>query len=75
MKLSCAKSNIVDEDFRKKLFKNKFYVYELIDCSNNKVFYVGKGQKYRCFQSIYAFRNGRVINNNKHLFNKIKKNF
>ena len=28
--------------------KRNFYVYELIDPDNDKVFYVGKGSKYRC---------------------------
>lgn len=57
----------------KRLFNKKFYVYELIDSSNDKTFYVGKGQKYRCFSHLYASRNNRITNQNLKLSNKINK--
>lgn len=65
--------NQIEPKLRHKMFENKFYVYELIDTNTGCVFYVGKGQKYRCFAHEYATINGRISNNNLKLFNKIKK--
>ena len=62
----------MNKEIREKIFENKFYVYELIDPRDNKVFYVGKGQKYRCFVHEYKAKNNKISNNNKHLFNKIR---
>jgi len=53
----------------------KYYTYELIDPRNNKVFYVGKGQKKRMYSHLFeverAIEQNKIINN-KHLFYKIK---
>ena len=46
-----------------------FYVYELIDPNTNKVFYVGKGYKKRCY--IHKSLSIRKKHYNKHLENKI----
>ena len=61
------------DDIRSKIFENKFYVYEIIDPESGNVFYVGKGQKYRCFVHEYKTKNGKIPHNNYHLFNKISK--
>lgn len=61
------------DHIKSKIFENKFYVYEIIDPTTNKVFYVGKGQKYRCFVHEYKTKNGKIPHNNLHLFNTIKK--
>ncbi len=54
--------------------ETKFYVYQLIDPRNDKVFYVGKGQKKRMNVHIIAVRNGRIPNGtNSKLGNKIRK--
>lgn len=63
----------MDSILRDKIFENKFYVYELIDPVDNKVFYIGKGNKYRCFVHEYKTKNGKIPHKNSHLFNKIKK--
>jgi hypothetical protein len=60
-------------DIKFKIFEKKFYVYEIIDPTTNKVFYVGKGQKYRCFFHEYRTKNGKMSNKNAHLFNTINK--
>jgi hypothetical protein len=52
---------------------NIFYVYHLIDPRNNLPFYVGKGKNERMFDHESAVKNGRVPQNNKFLFRKIKK--
>ncbi len=51
---------------------SKFYVYHLIDPTNNIVFYVGKGRNRRMFMHEYFVRTDRKFDN-MHLFNKIKK--
>jgi hypothetical protein len=52
---------------------SKFYVYELIDPRNGKVFYVGKGQHKRMYAHVQAVKNERIPNSaNFHLYNKIK---
>lgn len=51
-----------------------FYVYQLIDPRNNKVFYVGKGCKNRMYEHVNNVRKGRIPNHsNTKLGNKIKK--
>ena len=50
----------------------KYYVYELINSLNGKVFYVGKGQGSRMFVHEHrAKRNHIESNENRHLRNKI----
>lgn len=53
--------------------KKLFYVYELIDPRNNKVFYVGKGTKGRMYEHVLFVKKGKVTNKNTKLTNKIKK--
>jgi hypothetical protein len=51
----------------------KYYVYELIDPRDKKVFYVGKGQHKRMYAHVQAVRVGRIPNKaNHHLYHKIK---
>ena len=64
---------MIDKDLKEKIFEKKYYVYELIDPENNEVFYVGKGNKYRCFTHEYKSKNGKIPHRNKHLYNKINK--
>lgn len=52
---------------------NIFYVYHLIDPRNNLPFYVGKGKNERMFDHESAVKNGKIPQNNKFLFRKIKK--
>jgi hypothetical protein len=56
--------NSVNHDFK----TDNYYCYELIDPSNNEVFYVGKGKHYRFRDHLYPYSS-----NNKHKNNKIKK--
>lgn len=67
------KKSLLEE--KKKLFSNQYYVYEIIDPRNNKVIYVGKGTKRRCFNHYFASKNKIEPNrnNNNKLFYKIKK--
>ncbi len=52
----------------------KYYVYQLIDSRNKKVFYVGKGQKKRMYDHVKDVKRGLIPNrNNKKLGNKIEK--
>jgi len=51
--------------------KAKFYVYELYDPLNDKVFYIGKGSGDRINKHESLVRQNK--HNNKHLANKIKK--
>lgn len=53
--------------------KKKYYVYELIDPDTKLPFYVGKGKNDRMFNHECQVNNGNIPNNNKHLYNKIKK--
>ncbi len=54
--------------------KKNYYVYVLIDPRNNKIFYIGKGQKKRMYKHERDVQNGRSPNkNNRKLGNKIKK--
>ena len=62
---------MIEEHIKLKIFENKYYVYELVDPNTDKVFYVGKGQKYRCFVHEYQTKNGKIPHNNNHLYNKI----
>lgn len=64
---------MIGKDIKDKIFEKKFYVYQLIDPSTNLVFYIGKGNGYRCFTHEYQSKNGNIPHNNKHLFNKINK--
>lgn len=64
---------MINETIKYKIFENKFYVYELIDPITKDVFYIGKGQKYRCFVHEYKVKNKKIPHNNNHLFNKINK--
>ncbi len=50
---------------------NKYYVYELIDPRNSKIFYVGKGKEKRMYSHISRVKNGKIPNKNKHLFHKM----
>ena len=34
------KTTTIDKCFRDKIFQHKFYIYVLIDSSNNKIFYI-----------------------------------
>jgi hypothetical protein len=52
---------------------NKYYVYHLIDPSNQITFYVGKGNGRRMYQHEILAKAGKKSNNNGHLFNKINK--
>jgi len=49
----------------------KYYVYELIDSRNNKVFYVGKGCHKRMYTHYNIIKNGHNLKNG-HLGNKLK---
>ena len=52
----------------------KYYVYQLIDSRDNKVFYIGKGQKMRMYEHVKNVQRGRIPNGtNIKLCNKIKK--
>jgi hypothetical protein len=51
---------------------NNYYVYHLIDPETQLPFYVGKGKNGRLYHHEGCVRNGKVPNNNKHLFYKIK---
>ncbi len=54
--------------------KTKFYVYQLIDPRNNKVFYVGKGCNHRMYRHVKEVQQGRTPNgSNVYLKRKIKK--
>lgn len=64
---------MIEKDIKDKIFEKKFYVYQLIDPLTNLVFYIGKGNGYRCFTHEYQSKNGNIPHNNKHLFNKIIK--
>ncbi len=59
----------------KKNSKMEYYVYELIDPRNEKVFYVGKGQQDRMYKHEKDVLAGRIPNNgtNVYLGRKIKK--
>lgn len=48
-----------------------FYVYELIDPSNNKPFYIGKGKDNRMYVHYIRVKNGYRLNN-RHLHNKLQ---
>lgn len=50
----------------------KWYVYTLIDPITNKIFYVGKGQKYRMYNHYYNVKNKKLPNGNFRLYDKIK---
>ena len=52
---------------------NQYYIYHLIDPITNEVFYVGMGKGRRIDFHEYQVRRNRIPNNNKFLFNKIKK--
>jgi hypothetical protein len=52
---------------------DKHYTYYLIDPSTNEVFYVGMGKGKRIESHEYKVRRNQIPNNNKYLFNKIKK--
>lgn len=49
----------------------KYYVYELMDPRNGKVFYVGKGSGNRAYRHEQNVRNGSRRKENPKLFNKI----
>jgi hypothetical protein len=51
---------------------NKYYVYELIDPRDLKVFYVGKGKDKRMYTHVSSVKCGVVPHKNRHLFYKIK---
>ena len=51
----------------------KYYVYHLIDPTDNLPFYVGKGNGDRIYHHERAVLNGKIPNGNKLLFYKIKK--
>ncbi len=52
----------------------KYYIYQLIDPRNSKIFYIGKGQKLRMYQHVKDVQRGRIPNgSNNKLGNKIKK--
>jgi len=55
-----------------KVLRSDFYVYYLIDPRNNLPFYVGKGYDYRMYEHEWCTKRGKVPNNNKHLYYKIK---
>ena len=50
----------------------KYYVYELIDPRSLKTFYVGKGKDKRMYSHVSRVKHGKIPNQNKHLYNKIK---
>jgi hypothetical protein len=50
----------------------KWYVYVLIDPFTEKIFYVGKGQKYRMYNHYYNVKNKKIPNGNYRLYEKIK---
>lgn len=52
---------------------DNYYTYLIFDPRNNKPFYVGKGIKRRMTYHERQTRRGKIPNNNKFLFNKIKK--
>jgi len=49
-----------------------YYVYKLVDPRTNKIFYVGKGCKKRMYEHVKNVQRGRIPNNNRHLYHKIK---
>jgi len=51
---------------------SKYYVYELIDPRNSKVFYIGKGKDKRMYTHVRRVKKGKIPNKNKHLFHKIR---
>jgi len=52
---------------------NIFYVYCLIDSKTNMPFYIGKGHGNRMYNHEKSVEKSKIPNNNKYLFNKIKK--
>ena len=50
-----------------------YLVYQHRKADTNEIFYVGKGNKYRCFTHEYKSKNGKIPHRNKHLYNKINK--
>ncbi len=62
-------NNEIDHDFK----GSNFYVYLLIDPSDNKPFYVGKGRDNRAWKHISLRSNKKVRKTNPHLYNKISK--
>lgn len=52
---------------------NKYYTYLIIDPRNNKPFYVGKGVGNRMTKHERTTKLGKMPNNNKFLYNKIRK--
>lgn len=53
--------------------KNVYYIYHLIDPINNEIFYVGMGKNDRMYYHEKSVNNNKFPNNNRFLFNKIKK--
>src|ERR1039458_10244029 len=51
---------------------SKYYVYELIDPRDLKVFYVGKGKDKRMYTHVRSVKCGVVPHKNRHLFYRIK---
>lgn len=51
---------------------NNHYIYYLVDPSDNKVFYVGKGSKSRMYDHENEVKKDRIPHGNKHLYYKIK---
>lgn len=49
-----------------------YYVYELIDPKDCRIFYVGKGKKNRMYRHVADVKHGKIPNNNRHLYHKIK---
>lgn len=49
----------------------RYYVYEIVDPRDDKVFYVGKGQDKRMYIHFNRVKSGHELNN-KHLTNKLK---
>jgi len=53
--------------------RNNFYVYHLIDSKTGLPFYVGKGYGNRMYKHAKYVKNGKIPNDNRYLFNKIRK--
>ncbi len=65
--------NIRDRDI---FFKfNRFYVYALLNPEDESYIYIGKGKKTRMFNHELLSKKDLIPNNNKKLFNKLKKIF
>ncbi len=68
MKLTAKQQKFCEEY----LIDGKYYVYELIDPSNNQVFYVGKGKGDRVSHHVRQCRRDSKYQSNKDKINRIK---